>query len=564
MKVKYCKLVLILIIFIASFLRLWRLDQVPVSLFGDELDVGYHAYSIFKTGKDYMGNPWPLHFQSLAEWRTPLYLYSTVPTVALFGVSPWGVRLPAAIFGILGVYIFFFLLKELTKNEKLSLIGTAVLAFSPWHIQYSRSAFEVTQLLFFLLLGMLLFFKSFNNGKWLWLSMVSFALMPWVYSTAKLFTPLILVFLFLVWRKKLFGLPKKYLIRGAVALLIFGVPIAYSTIFGGGSQRFGYISVFTNPTTEAEVGTSRQLDARMRGELGEGLHPTFIDRAFHNKFTFWGSNIVNNYFESFSADFLFNVGDPNLRHSINGMGLFYKIEIVAFFVGLIYFFSRNKIDKKIRLLVLYWIIIGVLPASITRDGGHHATRLIVILPPMVILIAYGIHNFNKYVLLSYFFLFIACFIFYQHSFWVHNPWGSERWWHAGFRESVQSIKEIENGYEKIIISTSSEPPWTFFAAWYEYPPDKWQSEFPLDNVVNLEGVGNVSHIDKYYFGSVKGGLYDWGKILDGNTLYLASEKDVNVNLIMEPDRTPGDLKLIKSIPYPSGQPAFYLFSGKSE
>ncbi|MDO8341235.1 MAG: hypothetical protein Q7T59_04630, partial [Candidatus Woesebacteria bacterium] len=65
--------ILIVILFIASFLRLYKISSDPVSLFGDELDVGYHAYSVLKTGKDYSGNFMPLHFQSLAEWRTPLY-----------------------------------------------------------------------------------------------------------------------------------------------------------------------------------------------------------------------------------------------------------------------------------------------------------------------------------------------------------------------------------------------------------------------------------------------------------------------------------------------------------
>ena len=63
------KLFLIVILFIAFFLRLWKIGEVPVSLFGDELDVGYHAYSILKTGKDYSGNFMPLHFQSLAECK---------------------------------------------------------------------------------------------------------------------------------------------------------------------------------------------------------------------------------------------------------------------------------------------------------------------------------------------------------------------------------------------------------------------------------------------------------------------------------------------------------------
>ncbi|MBU0569340.1 glycosyltransferase family 39 protein, partial [Patescibacteria group bacterium] len=301
--IKNKKLVLIAILLVASFLRLWKLSEVPVSLFGDELDVGYHAYSILKTGKDYSGNSWPLHFQSLAEWRTPLYLYSCVPTVALFGISPLGVRLPAAIFGTLGVWGIYLLVKKLAscglrvagfrKNlafsiEHLALIASFLLALSPWHIQYSRAAFEVTQLLAFLIFGLYFFFKSVNYschpervkrvegsrrdsiakrqapliaslqndsmGKYLWLSVLLLTSTPWIYSTAKLFTPLLLVFLIITWRIELFGLPKKYLTKAVVVGLIVGLPIVYSTLFGGGSQRFSYISVFTDPTRETEIG----------------------------------------------------------------------------------------------------------------------------------------------------------------------------------------------------------------------------------------------------------------------------------------------------------------------
>src|SRR3989344_3986220 len=110
---KYHKIILILIIVIATFLRLWKISKVPVSLFGDELDVGYQAYSILKTGRDYQGNFIPLHLHSLAEWRTPLYLYSAIPTVALFGITPLGVRLPAALFGILGVWGIYLLINQL-------------------------------------------------------------------------------------------------------------------------------------------------------------------------------------------------------------------------------------------------------------------------------------------------------------------------------------------------------------------------------------------------------------------------------------------------------------------
>lgn len=565
------KVILLLIIVIASFLRLWKLGKIPVSLFGDELDVGYHAYSILKTGKDYQGNFMPLHFHSLAEWRTPLYLYSTVPTVGIFGISAWGVRLPAAIFGILSVYVFYLLIKEIFKNDNLALISAFLLALSPWHIQYSRAGFEVTQLILFILLGLLYFFKALKKeGENFWLSTLFFALTPWVYSTAKLFTPFLLLFLLVIWRKQIFKFKLKNLVFAAVSLLIVGGPIAYSTLFSGGSQRFEYISIFSDPTTEPEVGFLRQTDARVRGELGEGLTPTIVDRIFHNKFTFWGENVIKNYLHSFSTNFLFIKGDLNLRHSI-GIGQFYRIEIVALLLGIIFFFT-SKIDRKYKTLIIFWILFGAFPSAITREGGYHATRLILMLPPLIFLISYGIFDtFNRLkglnkllVSVSYIGLFVVCFIFYQHEFWVHYPWVSERWWHTGYEESIKEIKKIDKDYDKVVISTANEPPWIFFAGWYEYPPDKWQKEYPIERKTFLEGFGEISFIDKFYFGSPSGGVYEWGQVIDSNTLYLASEKEVKVNLILEPERTPGDLKLIKAFSYPSGEPAFYLFTGKGE
>ena len=560
--------ILFAIIVVAAILRLWNIDKVPVSLFGDELDVGYQAYSILKTGKDYSGNSWPIHFQSLAEWRTPLYLYSAVPTVAAFGISPLGVRLPAAIFGILSILAFYFLVKELSQSVKGALIAAFVLAVSPWHIQYSRAGFEVTELLFFLILGLFFFLLSLKNGRWLWLSAVCFCLTPWIYSTAKLFTPFLMLFLLIIYFKSIYKLPRKYLVYAAIAGLIVGLPIFVNTLFGGGTQRFNYISVFSDPTTEPEVGADRQMDARVRGETGAGLNPTLQDKLIHNKFTYWGSTVLNNYFRAASFDFLFNEGDPNLRHSPKSVGELYKVEIIPLIIGLIYFFAKSK-DKKIKAIIAFWIIVGIMPSAITRGGADHATRLIIILPPLAFLISWGIlqifkldNRLLKSVLtLSYSAVFVLSFIFYQHEFWIHNPWDSERWWHAGWQGAIQSMKQVENSYTNIIITSADEPPWIFFAGWYMYPPQQWHEHYPFKKH-EIKGFGEMSYIDKFSFGSPGiGGVYDWGKVLDEKTLYIASAKEVNVNLIMEPERTPKDLKLIKSISYPSGEPAFYLFTG---
>lgn len=573
------KVLLIIILVGAAFLRLWKLNNVPVSMFGDELDVGYHAYSILETGKDYYGNAWPLNFHSLAEFRTPLFIYSTVPTVAIFGISPLGVRLPAAIFGILGVWGIYLLTNQLVKkklgiwNLEFGILPALVLAVSPWHIQYSRAGFEVTMLLVFLLFGLYFFFKSISkngSGKYLWLSTALLTITPLIYSTAKLFTLILLIFLAVIFRKEILSLQKKLLLWTIIAALVFGGITSYATLFNGGAQRFGYIGIFTDPTIEPEVGTNRLNDARVRGDGGVGLTPTLSDKFFHNKVSFWIDTMLRNYSQSFSIDFLFYKGDPNPRHSIEGMGQFYPVETIAFVIGLILFFS-SKSDTKIKALLIFWLVVGAFPASLTRDGGNHATRLILILPPLIVLIAYGLsfimsvknRLWKSCLIVVYFGFWILGFGFYQHNLWMHNPRYSERWWHYGWKEAISSVKEIDPDYNRVFISMKGEPAWIFFAANYPYPPERWQANFPVGNDEFIEGFGNMSHIDKFYFGSlqdVNGGIFGLKDYINSRDLYLANASEVGENLIYNPEKKPIGLKLLKAIPFPSGEPAFYLFT----
>jgi len=573
---KIAKILLISILLIASFLRLYKLTVNPVSLFGDELDLGYQAFSILKTGQDYSGNFLPIHFHSFAEWRTPLYLYSAVPTVAIWGITPLGVRVPAAIFGILGVLALYLLSNELvTKkygiwNLPFGLFPALLLAISPWHLQYSRAGFEVTQMLFFLLMGLYLFIKSINikSGKWLWLSVVLLTLTPWVYSTAKLFTPLLMIFLFILFRKEILKFTKQDLFKTIVAGLVVGIPIAYSTLFGGGTARFDYLSVFSDPTVEGQVGEARLEDAKSRSILVPGTSPLLSDQIFHNKYEAWAQTVLRNTLQPFSTEFLFIQGDPDPRQSI-GIGEFYKIDAIFLILGIIFFFTRFS-DNKIKSLILFWVLVGVLPAAITRDGGNHATRLILILPPLIFLTSYGLveslkfFKFKKQVLLTCLYLSLLgiSFAFYQHEYWVHYPFNSERWWHYGFKQSFEYIKSVDGQYDRIFISMQGEPAWIFFAGYYQYPPDKWHQGFPFKNVW-VDGFGRISYIDKYYFGSPNlenESIYDLPKFIGSKDLYLAVSKEVGGNLIIDPGQTPIGLKLLKAIAYPSGEPAFYIFT----
>lgn len=565
-KVKYLLLVIILF---AAFLRFYKITVNPPSLFGDELDLGYQAYSILKTGRDYYGNFLPIHFHSLAEWRTPLYLYSAVPTVAIWGISPLGVRVPAALFGVLGVWAIFLFVKEFSKRDDLALISAAILAISPWHLQYSRAGFEATQMILFFLIGLWLFFKgiSKNKGTWLWLSVVFLTFTPWIYSTAKLFTPLLLIFLFVTWRKEILSFKAKHLIYAVVAGLIVGIPIVISTIFGGGAARFDYLSVFTDPTAENQIGEARLLDAQARGVILPGTSPLFVDKLFNNKITFWGNTIIGNILQSFSTEFLFIKGDPNLRQSI-GIGEFYKVDVIFLVLGSILFFTAYDKNKN-KYFILFWILAGVIPAAITRDGGNHATRLILILIPLVLLISYGLtesyrkirSNIRFLIPLIYSLILVVSFVFYDHEYWVPYPFNSERWWHYGFEQSFDYIKSVDKNYERIFLSMKGEPAYIFFAGWYEYPPANWQRGFPFKSIF-VEGFGRISYIDKYYFGSPGDGasIYDLSKFISNKDLYLANATEVPPNLIMDPGSVPSGLKLLKSVAYPSGEPAYYIFT----
>jgi 4-amino-4-deoxy-L-arabinose transferase-like glycosyltransferase len=115
-------------------------------------------------------------------------MYATVPSVAIFGLNEWGVRAPEALFGTLGSAILAVLVYQLSKNKQLSLWSAFFLAILPWHIHYSRAAFEVVLMLDLAMLGTIMLLRKKNL-----LPAIFFCLALYTYSTAVLFVPLIIL-----------------------------------------------------------------------------------------------------------------------------------------------------------------------------------------------------------------------------------------------------------------------------------------------------------------------------------------------------------------------------------
>src|SRR3990167_1382093 len=105
------------ILALAFVLRVVGLSSFPPGFTPDEASFGYDAYSILKTGKDQWGKPFPLVLESFGDFKSPLYAYLTVPSVAAFGLNKFAVRFPNAILGTLAVLAAYLLAGKLFRSK---------------------------------------------------------------------------------------------------------------------------------------------------------------------------------------------------------------------------------------------------------------------------------------------------------------------------------------------------------------------------------------------------------------------------------------------------------------
>ncbi len=560
---KFKNIPILLILIFSLILRTISLDRVPPELFGDELDVGYHAYSLLKTGRDYYGQFLPTYIHSFSEWRAPFLMYATVPFIAIFGLNEWGVRLPSAIFGTLSVLLMFLIVKFLLNrfeksdyNHLISLSAAFFLAISPWHLHYSRASFEVSLLLTLILGGFLFFLKSFQRNEFLILSSVFFALTFYTYSTANLFTPLFLILIILTFKNEIKKKGKKLIILSASIFLLLTLPNIYNIFFGHASDRFRQFSVFDSKEITQEIISKRYLTGN-----------TLIEKIAHNKIFVFNKRIISNYLSSFSPQFLFTNGDPVFRHSLH-MGEFYLIFLPLLIIG---FYSLFKLNFKLKMFLLGLIFISPIPSSLTIDGAFHATRLFLMIPGLVFLFSLGIKklletNWNLktkgVVFLSFYIILSIEFGFYLHEYFVHYPLESWRWWQIGYKKALTFMKSKEKDYDILIFNNTYEPAFIRFLFWWQYPPDKFIKEFDLDyekeNI--LKGFKGFKLTDKYYFGSAKDyqGVISFVK---PNMLYLVSQRDeVGGDWDWE-ENPPQNIKVLETVRNPYGEPIFYVVTG---
>jgi 4-amino-4-deoxy-L-arabinose transferase-like glycosyltransferase len=515
---------------LAAGLRLWQLGSTPPSPDWDEAAIGYDAYSMLSTGHDQFGKFLPVVLRSLDDYKPALYAYLAIPSIFIFGLNTFAVRFPSVVFGTLSVIAVFFLIRELFANYKykdyLSLLTSLFLAISPWSIQFSRIGFESNVGTAFNIFTALFFLKGLRKPWLLCIAAICAGLAIYTYQSEKVFTPLLVLALALIFRSKLFVINKKYIISAVFVGVLVVVPMFLQIVTDKSSlQRLTGTSIFAAQTQLLKDDTQKLI----RDKANNDILGTVLD----NRRVVYAKTMISGYVSHFDLNWLFIAGD-NPRHHAPNMGLLYLFEFPLILFG-IYMLVFGDFDKKIKLTVFAWLLLAPIPASITT-GVPHAVRTLNFLPIWQILSAIGLITayfaikqykvsggkhliFIKPVLYSLFLVFaLFNLAYYLNQNFVQQNYYYSAYWQYGYKQAVVEVKATENRYTQIVISNNGnfDKSYIFFLFYLNYPPKDYQQiakNRPINMVDNSFG--------KYSFRPI-----DWDKdALQENVLYVGSPWD---------------------------------------
>src|SRR2546423_5837257 len=118
------------------------LQASPPGLFGDEAAFGYNGWAISHYGVDQYGVPWPLFFRSFGDYKGPVGVYSVALLTAFLPLTPFTVRLPNALAGIVLAMVAGALGWRVTRFRAVALILLIEAAFEPWVFHLRRTMLE--------------------------------------------------------------------------------------------------------------------------------------------------------------------------------------------------------------------------------------------------------------------------------------------------------------------------------------------------------------------------------------------------------------------------------------
>ena len=494
------KYLIILIAFLSLIINFYNISNVPPSLSWDEASVGYDAWSIVMNGKDQWSEAFPVAFQSFGEIKYPFHIYTTSAFIKFFGA--------------INVVILFFLTRFITKNEKLALLTSLLLVICPWFINFSRVNWETNFALAFFLTGLLIFFHGIEKSpKIIPLAFIFFGLDLYTYNAAKLFIPIFVIFLCIIYCKELF----KNLWISSASVFIFVLILCFG---------------FLNPKLS---GLTRFQQVSFNDEL---VKKTITYKITKNHYIGRGEIVFKNYLSHFNPQFLFISGDINPRHSSQLTGELYWSDLLLLPLGLLALF---KLRKKYGYLIIVWFFLAPLPASIVNEVPH-ASRSMFALGGWQIVSSFGIYyllrkihkNFRKIVILLLALFIMASFLNYLYGYFNIYPKKYADVWQYGYKKIFTDYRDTFKNYDHVIITDRYNQPYIFALYYLRYPLSEFRSEVVYNKSIRKE-TSVVESFNHFIFTDIN--FYNLPK---GKSLIFASPTDkmdelTPKNLLLNPD-----------------------------
>ncbi len=515
------KIIFSLILLLAVFFRFWHLNSLPSGLNWDEISHGYNAYSLLKTGKDQWGQSWPIfNFRAYGDYPTAANLYFTLPSVALFGLNAFSIRLPSAIFGLLFVIFNYLLAKIIFKNEKLALFNMLLAALSPWALFPSRGVFQSNLAQFFFIAGLYYFYKSLLKPNNAYLSALFWGISLYSYHNTRIALPLLIFYFLLYYRKQL---KNKTHLKALLIFLFFAIPNLINLFSPESQARNRWVGII-NPNSINLINEQRRF---YQG-------PPSLNRLVNNKVTYFSKQITLNYLNLFNPLPLFFQGSQNYQFNPPATGLLFLILLPLFYLGLF----------RLRQFFIP-LLITLLPAALTV-GDFPSIRATIALPFYFLAISYGVSLIkNKKIFYLVIIIFFLEFINYWSKYLQYNRDYSQNWQY-GYEEMVAKLKSYYPQYKNIYITKKYGEAHEFILFYWPWDPLAYQNDPNLNWDFHADWYW-VNAFDKFKF------LNDWE--------ISSQEIPPHSLLITSPQNYPQtNAKLIDRVNFLNGQSAFEFIS----
>jgi len=483
---------LVLAIVIGFSLRIYNLSNLPNGLTWDEAAIGYNAYSILKTGKDEFGTTLPLIFKSFGDYKPGLYIYLTVPTIALFGLNEMAVRLPSVIFGTLAIFGLYLFVKEIfEKNDKshqIASLSALTLSVSPWHVHFSHGAWETNVFSTLLVFGLYFWLRFFRGKSTIIPSLIFACASLLTYQAAKLLTPLNFAILSLIYWKDLITLPhvlkKRINFIPLLLAVVFAIWFFACTIFGSAGNRLSRLSIFGY---KPEISTeTKQID---------NGNP-FIYNTFHNQQRLTSTLVISRYLYHFSPEVLFFEGNViTERGHIPSLGILNPLEVIWLLAGLA--FIASHWGKRGTALIIALLLLAPLPASMTLEE-FTTVRSFFMTIPLAIVSGLGISFLwgkNKIVLVAASSIYLLATAYTFDVYFNHSQKVMAKEYNFGYRQAMEVVNRYPDS--RVIITDVLGQPYIYYLFYSAYDPAIYQQQNHfIDGGVD---VGKVDRIDKVEF-----------------------------------------------------------------